>query len=155
RDPDTGDLGPMQLGAMGVYSAGIETIATIPNSDGAYVTNGCGDIVSMQHVRVTCSAEPDAGCIRGTSGKGQVKAHMRLGFGQTSPLAWTWRSDANALMPLLADAPSSTDVVVCFYPAEHTYTTSNPSYFAPAGGFCNGRPCWKGSVYAGKISYQD
>lgn len=149
RDPETGVLGPLQLGAVGSTSGGSTTLAVVPNADAVYLTSYCGDLVSMQHVRVACSAEPTPTCMRGSSGKGQIK--IRIDYNRPAPWTWSWRSDASVLMSLLGDVQTTTDTVVCLY-GEQNFV---PQYITPAGGACNGRPCWKGSVYAGKLLYRD
>jgi 6-phosphogluconolactonase (cycloisomerase 2 family) len=146
RDPATGALTFRSLvrGNVGV---------ALPPPDTPLIGVDGNEILLQREPRVTCPAEPAAGCVQDTgSGRGSITVTRIVPFG-TDKVLWRWR-DGGATTPVdLGDPTDATDYVLCVYepapPGWHTLTRR----LALSGG-CNRRPCWK-ALKGERFKYAD
>ncbi len=103
--------------------------------------DGCSATCQLEVIG-GCSVTPLAGCRNPTAAK---KAQLKLknvADGSKDQLQWKWGSGAATTLAEFGDPIGSTSYALCLYDG----TTLISSSVIPAGGLCNGKPCWKGNA---------
>jgi len=90
-------------------------------------------------VEVTpCALQPRADCSTAPARKSRLDIKDAASDEQDR-LVWSWRGPG-VVESDFGDPTSATDVAVCLYDGTRRL---RPSLFAPAGGICGGKPCWR------------
>ncbi len=103
--------------------------------------DGCSATCQLEVIG-GCSVTPLAGCRNPTAAK---KAQLKLknaADDSKDQLQWKWGSGAATTLAEFGDPIGSTSYSLCLYDG----TTLISHALIPAGGLCNGKPCWKGNA---------
>jgi hypothetical protein len=107
----------------------------------SFGATGGGTLVLNARAPLRCGPMPAAGC-RTTSGQSEIRLADNTDPARDQ-VAWKWRSGSGTALDDLGDPTQSTDYAFCLYDAVVGIPTLKLGAFAPAGGTCRGKPCWR------------
>jgi len=90
-------------------------------------------------------------CLTGALGKGSLQFGRKDGDPRKNLLNWRWNRGAETLSGDLGDPRTETSFRLCVYDGNGDLEIN---YAIPAGGTCNGKPCWKVSGKGAKVGYR-
>ena len=135
-----------------------ERVEMSPDGLHVYVASGSAALSVFRKLSIACSATPLVGCKVPTLAAKSLVQWKQGAIDSSDKFLWKWnRGEATALTELGDPINGLDDVILCAYdqsaspqPVFHTV--------APAGGVCDGKPCWKSSGTTPghkKLNYKD
>ena len=144
EDPALSSDSPPSLVVAPVWSCGNSVVDPFEECDDGNAVSGDGcDATCQTEAGAGCAPTPESGCRLAAPGRALVKITDK--GGPKDRFRWKWsRGDATEVADFQDPVNGSSSYRVCIYDSSQQ---SQPlaGMDVPAGGTCDGKPCWKAS----------